>query len=64
MSRHVVFGTGQVGHPLIRQLIAERDRRMGEWKDVIASSPVVDDDLSTAPGASGGDQPHPNEEPF
>ena len=23
MSRHVVFGTGQVGHPLIRQLVAE-----------------------------------------
>ena len=22
MSRHVVFGTGQVGHPLVNQLVA------------------------------------------
>ena len=26
MSRHVVFGTGQVGHPLVSQLVAQRPR--------------------------------------
>ena len=45
-----------------RPLIAERDRRMGEWKEVIAASPVVDDDLSAAP--AGERVQYTDEEPF
>lgn len=45
-----------------RPLIEERNARIGEWKDVIASSPIVDDDLSTVEQSAG--YPAADEEPF
>jgi nucleoside-diphosphate-sugar epimerase len=49
--RHVVFGTGQVGHPLVEQLVAA-------GHDVVA---VNRDGRGTLPGAEvvGGDAPDP-----
>ncbi len=51
MTRHVVFGTGQVGHPLVEQLVAQ-------GHDVVA---VNRDGRGTFPGAQvvGGDATDP-----
>lgn len=36
-----------------RPLIVERERRMGEWQEIIATTLPVDDDLSTTDGKAG-----------
>jgi nucleoside-diphosphate-sugar epimerase len=51
MSRHVVFGTGQVGHPLVEQLASD-------GHDVVAVNPRGRGDLSGA-SVIGGDATDP-----